>query len=193
MDGSIIPVIYGSVRRDRVGIRLARYMVARLEKRGARPVLVDPLERDLPMLDLMYKEYPPKTAPPVMEALAALFRSADGFVVVSGEYNHGVPPALSNLMDHFLEEYFWRPAAIVTYSGGRFGGVRAGYALRSMLGEMGMVTIPSIFPVPTVESAFAPDGTPTDPKTDGFAEKFLDEFFWYVRALRDGRANGVPY
>ena len=45
-------------------------------------------------------------------------RSADAFVVVSGEYNHSISPALSNLLDHFLEEYFWRPSAIVCYSAG---------------------------------------------------------------------------
>ena len=44
-----------------------------------------------------------------------MYRAADAFVV-SGEYNHSIPPALSNLLDHFLEEYFWRPSAIVCYS-----------------------------------------------------------------------------
>ena len=40
---------------------------------------------------------------------------ADAIVVVSGEYNHSIPPALSNLLDHFLEEWFWKPSAIVCY------------------------------------------------------------------------------
>ena len=44
---------------------------------------------------------------------------ADGFVFVTGEYNWGVQPGLKNLTDHFLEEWFWRPAAIVSYSAGR--------------------------------------------------------------------------
>jgi NAD(P)H-dependent FMN reductase len=35
--------------------------------------------------------------------------------VVSGEYNHSIPPALSNLLDYFIEEYLWRPSAIVCY------------------------------------------------------------------------------
>ena len=113
----------------------------------------------------MYKEYPPGQAPAVLEELAAIFRSADGFAIVSGEYNHGIPPALKNLLDHFLEEYFWRPAAIVCYSGGRFGGVRAAMQLRMTLAEMGMVTIPSLFPIPHVQNAFDDDGTPAQAYT----------------------------
>ncbi len=193
MEKLLVPVIYGSVRRDRQGIRAARYVMRRLEACGAEAVLVDPLEKPLPLLDRMYKEYPHGQAPPVMEELAQLFRRADGFAIVSGEYNHTVPPALSNLLDHFLEEYFFRPAGIVCYSNGRFGGVRAAMTLRASLAEMGMVTIPSLLPIPNVEGAFDEGGVPTDPQTDERTREFFDEFLWYARALRDARAKGVPY
>ena len=189
----MVPVIYGSVRPERQGIRAARYIVAQLQKRGINAILVDPLEHQLPLLDVMYKEYEKGTAPVVLERLAEMFRKADGFAVVSGEYNHGVPPALANLMDFFLEEYFWRPAAIVTYSGGRFGGVRAGYVLRNMLGEMGMPTIPSMLPIAQVQNAFDENGVPHDPKTDEFSAQFFDEFIWYMNALKAARVSGVPY
>ena len=157
------------------------------------PVLIDPLEKRFPLLDRMYKEFPAGEAPPVMEELAKLFRAADGFLIVSGEYNNGIPPALKNLMDHFLEEYFWRPAGIVCYSGGRWGGVRAAMQLRMTLAEMGMVTIPSLFPNARVQDTYHEDGTPTDPKTPSYAEQFFDEFVWYVEALRERRNRGVPY
>ncbi len=188
-----IPVIYGSVRRDRQGIKAARYVMRTLQARGHHPVLVDPLERQLPLLDRMYKEYAPGEAPAVLEELATLFRGADGFVIVSGEYNHGVPPALSNLLDHFLEEYFFRPAGIVSYSGGRWGGVRAMVQLRSMLAEMGMVTLPTTQPVANVQNAFDDAGVPTDPRFDELTKQFFDELDWYVQALRAARASGVPY
>jgi NAD(P)H-dependent FMN reductase len=35
-------------------------------------------------------------------------QNIDSFMIVSGEYNHSIPPALKNLLDHFLEEWFWR-------------------------------------------------------------------------------------
>ena len=78
----LIPILLGSVRSDRQGIRAARYIMALLEQRGHKPVLVDPLEKPLPMLDRMYKEYPAGTAPAVMQELAELYRRADGFVIV---------------------------------------------------------------------------------------------------------------
>ncbi len=179
-----IPVIYGSVRRERQGIKAARYVVRMLQARNHNPVLVDPLEYQLPLLDRMYKEFPPGEAPAALEKLATLFRAADGFIIVSGEYNHSIPPALSNLMDHFLEEYYWRPAGIVCYSNGQFGGMRAAMQLRAMLGEMGMVTIPTIQPFPRVQTAFDDDGVPTEPRTDVFTKSFFEEFEWYVNALR---------
>src|SRR6185437_15042430 len=106
-------VFYGSYRRDRIGIRLARYVLEGLAARGHAAELIDAREVALPMLDRMYKEYPKGEAPPAMEALAAKIRAADAFVFVAGEYNWGVQPGLKNLTDHFLEEWFWRPAAVV--------------------------------------------------------------------------------
>lgn len=188
-----VPVILGTVRTERVGPRVARYLIRELERRGHRPVPVDPLEYGLPLLDKMYKEYPAGTAPEPLERLAGVVRSADAYLVVSAEYNHSVPPALSNLLDHFLEEYFFKPSAIACYSPGRYGGVRAAMQLRSMLAEMGMPSIPSLLPFPKVTEALAEDGTPTD---DGLAKptgKFLDEFVWYAEALKAARAGGVPY
>ncbi len=186
-------VIFGSVRRDRRGIGLARFLVGALQARGHVATLVDPMETQLPLLDRMYKEYPKGQAPEVLERLAGQIKAADGIVVVSAEYNHSIPPALSNLLDHFLEEYFWRPSAIACYSAGPFGGVRAAMQLRAMLGELGMPSIPSLFPVPKVQDAFQADGTPNDPATPGRAAKFLGELEWYASALKSARASGVPY
>jgi NAD(P)H-dependent FMN reductase len=187
-----IAVVYGSVRTAREGIRAARFIMRELLARGVEATLVDPMEVQLPLLDRMYKEYEPGTATDVLERLATLFRRVDGFIIVSGEYNHSIPPALSNLLDYFLEEYFWRPAAVVTYSGGRWGGVRAGVQLRSMLAEMGMVTTPSMLPFAQVQDAFTEDGAATDPRTQKLTDRFLDEYFWYVRALKDARAATPP-
>src|SRR6476619_461283 len=94
-----ISVILGSVRRDRIGIRVARFAVAALQGRGHAVTLVDPLEYPLPLLDRMYKEYAPGQAPAVLELLAAIIKAADAYAIVSGEYNHSIPPALSNVLD----------------------------------------------------------------------------------------------
>jgi len=122
-----ILVVYGSYRSDRKGIRLADFVVASLRARGESPELLDAKFIGLPMLDRMYKEYAKGEAPVAMEAVATKIRAADAFVFVVGEYNWGIQPGLKNLTDHFLEEWFWRPAAIVSYSGGRLSGARSNF------------------------------------------------------------------
>lgn len=184
-----IVVFYGSVRTDRQGIKAARFIVTTCKERGHEVAFIDPLEYRLPLLDKMYKEYKSGEAPEVLQRMAAVIIPADAYIVVSGEYNHTVPPALTNLMDHFLEEYFWKPSAIVCYSAGSFGGVRAAIALRPMLAEMGMSSIPSIFPVPAVQKAFDEDGRPMDEAYHKRAARFLDELDWYAYALRNARSQ----
>lgn len=188
-----VAIIYGSVREARAGIRVVRFLGAALRRRGHTVEIVDAAERRLPLLDRMYKEFPPGKAPQVMQDLAELYRKADAFAVVSGEYNHGIPPALKNLLDHFLEEYFFRPSAIVCYSAGQFGGVRAAMQLRMTLAELGMPSIPSLLPIPRVQDAFTPAGDPTDPRLEKRSEKFFQELEWYGHALRQARRAGVPY
>jgi NAD(P)H-dependent FMN reductase len=188
-----ILVIYGSTRHHRQGIKAARFIINECTSRGHKATLVDPMEIQLPLLDKMFKEFEPSQAPAGLTQLAGWIKAADAFIIVSGEYNHSIPPALSNLLDHFLEEYFWRPSAIVCYSAGTFGGVRAAMQLRAMLCELGTPSIPSLLPVPTVQDAFDDEGHPHDESYHQRAGRFLDELEWYARALKTARQSGVPY
>ena len=142
-----ILVFYGSYRSSRMGIRLANFVVERLRRRGEDVELIDAKAINLPMLDRMYKEYPKGGAPADLEQLAGKIRGADGFVFATGEYNWGIQPGLKNLTDHFLEEWYWRPAAIASYSAGRLSGARAATAWHGTLSEMGMVVISSTLAV----------------------------------------------
>jgi NAD(P)H-dependent FMN reductase len=176
-----------------MGDRAAKVVTRELERRGHEVNLVDPLELQLPLLDLMYKEHLPGEAPEPLERLAGLYRSVDGFLVISAEYNHGIPPALKNLLDHFLEEYFWRPSGIVCYSAGSFGGVRAAMQLRMTLAELGMPSIPSVLPIPRIAETITDDGTAVQPIIERSMNRFLDEFLWYASALAEARKDGTPY
>ena len=187
-------VFYGSYRRDRTGIRAAKFLLNQLAQRGHTTVFADALEYDFGLLDRMYKEHEPGQAPAKMEELAEHIRTADGFVVVTGEYNHSIQPGLSNLMDHFLEEYYFRPAGIVSYSVGGFGGVRAAVHLRVMLGEMGMPTISSMFAISKITAALNAEGEPQDESLIKQLGSFLDELEWYEEALqRQRQEKGNPF
>ncbi|MGF1579162.1 MAG: NADPH-dependent FMN reductase [Gemmataceae bacterium] len=186
-------VLLGSVRRDRVGIKPAEYLVKQCQSRGHEVTFLDPQEYQLPLLDRMYKEYEPGQAPEVMEKMAQIIKASDAFIVCSAEYNHSMPPALTNMIDHFLEEWFFRPSGIVSYSVGGFGGVRAAMQLRVLLGEIGTVSIPSILSFPKVQDLFDDQSNPTNEKTNEFTSRFLNELEWYANALKAARADGTPY
>lgn len=188
-------VLYGSYRRDRAGIRLARYAVAELRKRGHNVELIDAQDVGLPMLDRMHKEYPPGEAPANMAALAAKIRAADGFVFVTGEYNWGMQPGLKNLTDHYLEEWFWRPAGILSYSAGRIGGARSGLIWHGTLSEMGMVVISSTIAVGQITSALDEEGSPTDQGGAVLARafpRFAGDLEWWAEAGQRQRAERAP-
>ena len=182
-------VVYGSARRDRQGIKAARFMVRKLEDRGHDVTLVDSQDYELPLLDWMHKEYEAGQAPAAMQDVADILRAADGFIVVSGEYNHSVPAALKNLLDHYQSEYLYKPSGIVTYSAGPFGGVRALVNLRGILAELGTPGIPSAFPISGIHSAFDDEGNSLDQPYNARVIKFLDEFEWYSKALKNARAH----
>jgi NAD(P)H-dependent FMN reductase len=190
-----ILVLYGSYRSDRMGIRLAEFVVERLRRRGDAVELIDAKAVNLPMLDRMYKEYPPGEAPEPLQRLASKIRGADGFVFVTGEYNWGVQPGLKNLTDHFLEEWFWRPAAIVSYSGGRLSGARASTAWHGTLSEMGMVVVSSTIAVGPIGQALAADGTPTGQSGEALERafpRFAEDLMWWVEAARMQRQRKPP-
>ncbi len=190
-----ILVLYGSYRRDRMGIRLARWLTAQLTAQGCDAELIDAKAIDLPMLDRMYKEYPKGEAPEAMDMLATKIRAADGFLFVTGEYNWGMQPGLKNLTDHFLEEWFWRPAAIASYSAGRLAGARSNSLWHPTLSEMGMVVISSTLTVGQIGQAIDADD---QPQGEGGASltrafpRFADDFLWWVEAAKAQRARRDP-
>lgn len=190
-----ILIFYGSYRSDRQGIRLADYLVRSFRERGAEAELIDAKAVGLPILDRMYKEYPAGEAPEAMEALAAKIRDADAFVFVTGEYNWGQQPGLKNLTDHFLEEWYWRPAAIASYSAGRLAGAHTSVAWHGTLSEMGMVVVSSTLTVGGIAQTLDAEGRPTG---DGGAAlsrsfpRFADDLAWWTQAAREQRARVAP-
>src|SRR6185369_12740696 len=176
-----ILVLYGSYRSDRMGVRLANFVIDRLRQRGEEVEFIDAKAIGLPMLDRMYKEYPKGAAPEALEKLAGQIRSADGFVFVTGEYNWGIQPGLKNLTDHFLEEWFWRPAAIVSYSAGRLSGARAATAWHGTLSEMGMIVISSTIAVGPIAQSLSAEGEPLGDGGKSLEHafpRFADDLAW---------------
>jgi NAD(P)H-dependent FMN reductase len=190
-----ILVLYGSYRSDRMGIRLANFVVERLSGRGDDVELIDAKVVGLPMLDRMYKEYPKGQVPERLEKLAGQIRDADGFVFITGEYNWGIQPGLKNLTDHFLEEWFWRPAAIASYSAGRISGARAATAWHSTLSEMGMVVVSNTIAVGPIAQTLSADGQPLGDGGKALEHafpRFADDLTWWMEAAKAQRQRKRP-
>ena len=124
----------GSARPGRVGQRVLNYVVSKLNnppsevKATFGPVTVlDPIELKLPILEKPHFFYRgDDKAPDSLEAAAQAIKNADCYVLISSEYNHAPAPGLLNILNHFGGSlYKNKPSAIITYSPGPYGGMRA--------------------------------------------------------------------
>jgi NAD(P)H-dependent FMN reductase len=100
---------------------------------------------------------------------------------------------MKNTLDYFLEEYYFKPYAIVSYSPGAFGGINAVQHLRIIFAELGAPTIPSALSIPKVHAVFANGGELLDATFEHRYVKFVEEFEWYIEALKNQRTKGTPY
>jgi NAD(P)H-dependent FMN reductase len=186
-----IALIVGSVRQERQGIKVARWMEEKLKNRNHVVFFIDPLELNLPLLDKMYKEMTDTSEK--MKSLQSKINDAEGYLAVTPEYNVGTSGAMKNTLDYFLEEYFFKPSAIVSYSPGMFGGINAAQQLRLIFAELGAPSISSSFSIPRLHKVFSEDGKLIDEAYDKRVLKFLAEFEWYIEAFKNQRAKGTPY
>lgn len=116
-------VIPGTVREGRKSIHPARYVTELFQKKGHDAELFDMKDYDIPLLTK--RRFSTSNPHPDVETFGQKVEAADLLVIVTPEYNHSIPGALKNLLDHLYPEYEDTPFAYVTVSAGGFGGVRA--------------------------------------------------------------------
>jgi NAD(P)H-dependent FMN reductase len=176
-----IAVILGSTREGRFGPVVARWFAERARSRPDLSVdLVDLAELDLPAA------YPQVAGPELGDYLSRIGR-ADGFVVVTPEYNHGYPAALKQAIDLPRHEWQAKPVAFVSY-GGLSGGLRAVEQLRQVFAELHATTVRDTVSFHMAHGAFDASGQPIEPKgCTAAAEVLLDQLAWWAGALRTAR------
>lgn len=186
-----IPIIIGSTRRDRQSIKIARFVLARLQQRkdvGAE--LLDLLEYNFPIMEerLHRRDDPP----PRLQEYADKIARADSLIIVTPEYNNGYPGVLKNALDYLLPEYERKPVGIVTVSAGGFGGINCLAQLRLVTLGMGAFPIPESLSISHVRDSFKDDGTPNEVAYEQRAAVFLDEVLWFAEAIADRKAKKSP-
>ncbi|XP_071113671.1 quinone reductase-like [Haliotis cracherodii] len=190
-----VVLFLGSCREGRLGLRVARFMKNALEKSNHEVSVFDPVEMKFPLLERAFYHYKDKSeAPKWMCEAETKVREADAYVVVSAEYNHSIPPALSNMMDHFGGScYSYKPSGIVCYSPGIYGGMRSAMQLRAFLGELGCLSVSNIFGIPEVHKSLDEEGIPQNDHMMKGANRLIAQLDWNAHAMRNHReAVGIP-
>lgn len=181
----------------RLGLRVARACVAQLSAAGLDVELVDPLALSLPATFKPHFAHAQGQAPAALEELAGKIAAAQGYVMVSPEYNHSMSPALSHLLNHFGSSLFaFKPSAIVTYSAGQWGGARAAMAMRPFLSELGCLPVSAMIHIPKAQEVLAEDGSfagGEDPDAwAGYFGRTFSQLEWWARAACAQKAVSDP-
>jgi NAD(P)H-dependent FMN reductase len=176
-----IAVIIGSTREGRFGEIVARWFAEQARRRSDMVVdVVDLAEVDIPAVL-------PRHATPAVQAYAERIERADGFVVVTPEYNHSFPASLKQAIDVVFAPWRRKPVGFVSY-GGMSGGLRAVEQLRLVFAELHATTVRETVCFPMAPARFDASGQPVDPAAPaGAATTMLDDLAWWATALRTAR------
>lgn len=179
-----IVIISASVRTGRNSHRVALYFKNYLEENELAVVEILDLQKyNFPLFDerLRFQKSPSA----ITVGFAEKIKSADGVLIVTPEYNGGYPASLKNVTDLLYDEWYRKPTAISTVSGGPFGGTQVITSIQFSLWKMRAWTVPAMFPVVKVQEAFNEQGNPTDKTaTDKRAAIFVKEFLWCIEAKK---------
>ena len=177
-----IAILSASVRNGRKSHRVALYFKNYLEENGLANVnIIDLKEYQFPLFDERLSNFPNPTSQ--MLAFSEAIKQADGIILVTPEYNGGYPASLKNAIDLLYPEWKRKPIAISTVSAGPFAGTQVITSIQFSLWKIGALTIPAMFPVPTIEKSFDENGTPSDPEaTNKRASVFVKELLFWVEA-----------
>lgn len=171
----------------RLGLRVALACRPLLEVNQATVELIDPLDFNLGTTFKPHFAFGKASVPQELATLAEKIERADGYVMVSPEYNHSMSPALSHLLNHFGSSLFsFKPSAIVTYSAGQWGGVRAAVSMRTFLSELGCLPVSAMIHVPKAQEVLQADGRFVDgvdaDAWSGYFGRTLSQLTWWSEA-----------
>jgi NAD(P)H-dependent FMN reductase len=193
-DGHLrVGVIIGSVREQRFGTTVADWLVGQARQRGDLNLdVMDLREIELPAVIQNHPVVTGEYTTPEVERFAARIGAADGFVVITPEYNHSYPGSLKHAIDCVNPEWHAKPVGFVSY-GGFAGGLRAVEHLRAVFAELHAMTIRETVSFYLAPMHFDEHGAPRDGENvNGAAKKLFDQLVWWAKALRDARAR-QPY
>ena len=177
-----IAIISASIRPDRKSHRVALYFENYLvANKLATTEILDLREYNFPIFSETLKTQ--KRPDTQTLEYAKKIDSAHGVIIVTPEYNGGIPASLKNAVDVLYDEWRHKPTGIVTVSSGPFAGNQGLVSLQFTLWKMKAWTITEMFSVPNVGETYSEEGVPVDKEaTDKMARGFVKELMWCVKA-----------
>lgn len=183
--GLFVPVILGSIRRERRSEGPARLLAERIVALGEQTRLVDLRELRLPHYD---EEEATESTPAVRE-FREVIAASDASVWLTPEYNHGYTATIKNAIDYLHQEPRRKPVAVCGLSGGQIGGARAVEQLKLVLVELHAVPIRDSVYFNDARALFDESGVFRRADLLVRVDEMLAELFWYARTLRLGRES----
>lgn len=174
-----IPVILGSVREGRKSFFPAKFIVQKILDAGHASQLVDFKEMPLPFFDnaLMPVQMKGKYPNENIQKWSDIAYSADAFVIVTPEYNHGYPGVLKNALDWLFLEFDHKPVGLVGVSDGLVAGARVIEQLRPIMENFTMFALRETVMFAKAQDAFDKDGKLIDEsynkKVDGLLKSLI--------------------
>ncbi len=163
-----LAVIFGSTRVERHGEVVFQWVRQQLEQ--YEDITID-------AIDLRDVALPFYDEPKAIGALQGEFNhdigkewnarvsAADGFIMITPEYNHGPSAVLKNAIDYAWEGWNYKPVSFVSYSAGGIAGARATEQLRLIASGVKLLPLPTATHIPVLSEAFDSNGQPTHPET----------------------------
>ena len=187
-----IQVILGSTRPGRFGDKVAGWF---MQHAAAHPdlsaELVDLADWPLPFFNSPVPPAMQESQDPLIVAWAHKVSAADGYVLVTPEYNHGYPAVLKNALDHVVRPWRHKPVGFLGY-GGPGAGIRAVEQLRQVVIELEMIPLRQQVSIPNVYMAFDSGGALKDPtKADRQAAAVLNEIALWTHSLNHLRPTAA--
>lgn len=181
-----IQVIVGTTRPGRVGRKIADwYLQAAQQRTDMTFELIDLAEIDLPLLDESHSAKSGHYEHEHTKKWSERITKADGYVWVTGEYNHGVPAPLKNALDYLYSEWNRKPVAFVGYGG--LGAARAVEQLVSIASELKMAPLGERVSIVDVWFALDEQGTVKQEFVKSDLTHQFDELSWWAQALKAAR------
>ncbi|WP_440872052.1 NADPH-dependent FMN reductase [Vibrio diabolicus] len=198
-------IFLGSVRDStpprpaRLGMRVSRACETLFKNQYSQHTveIIDPFNYDFDDVFKPEFAYHRAKVPARLRELADKIKSADGYVMVSPEYNHSMSPALANMLNHFGSSLFsYKPSAIVTYSAGQWGGVRAAVSMRTFLSELGCLPVSAMIHIPKAQEVFDEQGVVADElqqtQWDSYMNRTIHQLIWWSEGASQQRERLDP-